>query len=92
MAYGSMGGLLMPEFIKHFFVQRAANDLQKTPQETLLAWGMQQKVTIIPGSTKKKHMDGILALEIDEKQKIFSFEMPVDERMKCYQPDAASVA
>jgi len=53
-----------------------------------LTWSLNQGVTIIPGTIKRKHLDFAMQLRPNGK-KILGITVPVDERLKAYQPDAA---
>ena len=98
IAYGSMGGLLHQQLADHYFTQQASARISMPIPETLLMWGLENNVSIIPGSLKRKHMDSSLKLDLDDalakldggraQGKIFALPIPQDERIKCYQPDA----
>jgi len=60
----------------------------QTAEQLFLTWSLNQGVTIIPGTIKRKHLDFAMQLRPNGK-KILGITVPVDERLKAYQPDAA---
>lgn len=53
----------------------------------MFQWAMNEGVTVLQGSKRKVHMDQFLKLK-PNSQKLLPMDIPVDERTKCYEPDA----
>ncbi len=87
IGYGSMGGLLKDSFKEHFHVKRAVTHFNKTMEELFLTWSLNEGVTVIPGTIKRKHLDMSINLEANHR-KILGITVPGDERIKAYQPDS----
>ena len=63
MAFGSLGGLRREQAIEHPKIKKTAQELDITPEQVLFRWGIQQGVTVLQGSKRKRHIDAFMKLE-----------------------------
>ncbi len=87
MAYGVIGGLKREMLIDHDLVKAAAEN--RTAENAMFQWALNEGVTVLMGSKKKKHMDQFLALA-PTQEKVIKTDIPIDERTKCYEPDVST--
>ncbi|CAD7975090.1 unnamed protein product [Amoebophrya sp. A25] len=99
MAFGVIGGLKSEMLVKHPSLVKAAEAMGTSPQNVMFQWAMDQGVTVLQGSKRKKHMDQFIALSPSSfganstamSTKLYELplieEIPTEERTKCYEPD-----
>lgn len=97
MGYGAMGGLKREMYVQHDAVKNSPLMQQKnkagasyTAEEVMVQWSLNQGVTVLQGSKRKRHMDTFMALTPGHEW-VLDGDVPTAERDKAYQPDAAEV-